>query len=71
MPHDIVVEMVRMGFIKVMDRHFAKLYTKIENIKMELLMLNRMVASIVDENKSRGKLVKMPQTQKCSRQQYP
>jgi hypothetical protein len=56
MPHDIVMEIVQMAFIKVMKGHFTKLYTKIDNLKMELSTLITMVASIVDENNRLGEV---------------
>jgi len=40
-----------MAVIKVMERHFPKLCSKIDNVKTEVSMVKTMVASLIEENK--------------------
>jgi len=56
MPPEVAMELVRTAFTKVLDGHFAKLYLKINNLKMEVLTLNTTVASLVEENKKLGRI---------------
>jgi len=51
LPVEIVEELVGRAFISVMEGHFAKLYTKIDNLKTEVSTLTTTVASLVEENK--------------------
>jgi len=39
MPQEVAKEMVGTAFIKAMDGQFAKLYSKIDNLKMEVSTL--------------------------------
>jgi len=56
MPIEIVEELVGKAFISVMDGHFAKLYSKIDNLKTEVSTLKTTVASLVEENKKLGEV---------------
>jgi len=54
MPVEIVEELVSNGFMSVMEEHFAKLYRKIENLKVAVSTLKTTVVSLVEENKKMG-----------------
>jgi len=56
MPIEIVEELVGKAFISVMEGHFTKLYSKIDNLKMEVSTLKTTVASLVEENKKFGEV---------------
>jgi len=56
LPVEIVEELVGKAFISVMEGHFAKLYTKIDNLKTEVSTLKTTVASLVEENKQIGEV---------------
>jgi len=56
LPIEIVEELVGKAFISVMEGHFAKLYTKMDNLKTEVSMLKTTVASLVEENKKIGEV---------------
>jgi len=56
MPQDMAEKIVGTAVIKVMEGHFAKLYSKINNLKMEVSMLKTTVASLVEENKKMGEV---------------
>jgi len=56
MAEDTAQKMVSSAFLKVMDRHFAKLYSKIDILIKEMSMLKASVASLVEENKKLTKL---------------
>jgi len=56
LPIEIVEELVGKAFISVMEGHFAKLYSKIDNLKTEVSTLKTTVASLVEENKKLGKV---------------
>jgi hypothetical protein len=56
MPQDVAEKIVGMAVIKVMEGHFAKLYSKIDNLKMEVSTLKTTVASLVEENKKLGEV---------------
>jgi len=56
LPSEIVEELVGKAFISVMEGHFAKLYTKIDNLKTEVSTLKTTVASLVEENKKMGEV---------------
>ena len=56
LPVEIVEELVGKAFISVMEGHFAKLYTKIDNLKTEVSTLKTTVASLVEENKKMGEV---------------
>jgi hypothetical protein len=51
MPQDIAEKIVGMAVIKVMEGHFVKLYSKIDNLKTDASMVKATVASLVEENK--------------------
>jgi hypothetical protein len=51
MPQDVAEKIVRTAVIKVMEGHFAKLYSKIDNLKAEVSTLKTTVASLVEEHK--------------------
>jgi len=56
MPQDMAEKIVGMAVIKVMEGHFAKLYSKIDNLKSEVSTLKTTVTSVVEENKKLGKV---------------
>jgi len=56
MPQDMAEKIVGTAVIKVMEGHFAKLYSKIDNLKTEVLTLKTTVASLVEENKKLGEV---------------
>jgi len=56
MPQDMAEKIVGMAVIKVMEGHFAKLYSKIDNLKTEVSTLKTTVASLVEENKKLGEV---------------
>jgi len=56
MPIEIVEELVGKAFISVMEGHFAKLYSKIDNLKTEVSTLKTTVVSLVEENKKMGEV---------------
>jgi len=56
LPIEIVEELVGKAFISGMEGHFAKLYTKIDNLKTEVSTLKTTVASLVEENKKMGEV---------------
>jgi len=56
MPIEIVEELVGKAFISVMEGHFTKLYSKIDNLKTEVSTLKTTVASLVKENKKLGEV---------------
>jgi len=56
MPHDVAEKIVGTAVIKVMEGHFAKLYSKIDNLKTEVSTLKTTVASLVEENKKLGEV---------------
>jgi len=56
MPQDVAEKIVGTAVIKVMEGHFAKLYSKIDNLKMEVSTLKTTVASLVEENKKLGEV---------------
>ena len=56
LPIEIVEELVGKACITVMEGHFAKLYTKIDNLKTEVSTLKTTVASLVEENKKMGEV---------------
>jgi len=56
MPIEIVEELVPKAFISVMEGHFAKLYTKIDNLKTEVSTPKTTVGSLVEENKKMGEV---------------
>jgi len=56
MPIAIVEELVGKACISVMEGHFAKLYTKINNLKTEVSTLKTTAASLVEENKQMGEV---------------
>jgi len=49
-------KIVGTAVIKVMEAHFAKLYSKIDNLKTEVSTLKTTVASLVEENKKLGEV---------------
>jgi len=53
---EIVEELVGRAFISVMEGHFAKLYMKIDNLKMEVSTLKTTVVSVLEENKKIGEI---------------
>jgi hypothetical protein len=55
-PQDMAEKIVGTAVIKVMEGHFAKLYSKINNLKTEVSTLKTTVASLVEENKMLGKV---------------
>jgi len=64
--HDAAMNMASKAFIKVIGGHFAKLYSKIDNLKTEETLLKTTVASLAEENKKLDKVrgnVPDPQTQ--------
>jgi len=56
LPIEIVEKLVGKAFISVMEGHFAKLYTKIDNLKTDGSTLRTMVTSHVEGNKSLGEV---------------
>jgi len=56
MPQDMAEKIVGTAVIKVMEGHFAKLYSKIDNLKTEVSTLKTTVASLVEENKKLGEV---------------
>ena len=56
MPQDMAEKIVGTAVIKVMEGHFAKLYSKINNLKTEVSTLKITVASLVEENKKLGEV---------------
>jgi hypothetical protein len=54
--HNVAEKIVGMAVIKVMEGHFAKLYSKINNLKTEVSMLKPTIASVVEENKKLGEV---------------
>jgi hypothetical protein len=56
MPQDVAEKILGTAVIKVMEGHFAKLYSKIDNLKMEVSMLKTTVVSLVEENKKLGEV---------------
>jgi hypothetical protein len=56
MPIDVAEKIVRTAVIKVMEGHFAKLYSKIDNLKTEVSMLKTTVACLLEENKKLGEV---------------
>ena len=50
MPHDMAEKIVGMAVIKVREGHFTKLYSKIDNLKTKVLILNTTEARLVEEN---------------------
>jgi hypothetical protein len=56
MAQDVAEKIVGTAVIKVMEGHFAKLYSKIDNLKTEVSMLKTTVASLVEENKKLGEV---------------
>ena len=56
MSNDMAEKIVGTAVIKVMNGHFTKLYSKIDNLKMELSTLTTTVASVVEENNKLGKV---------------
>jgi len=56
MPQDMIEMIVRMAVIKVMEGHFAKLYSKINNLKTEVSTLKTTIGSLVEENKKLGEV---------------
>jgi hypothetical protein len=56
MPQDVAEKIVGTAVIKVMEGHFAKLYSKIDNLKTEVLTLKTTVASLVEENQKLGEV---------------
>ena len=48
--------MVGKAFISVMEGHFEKLYSKMDNLKTEVSTLKTTVASLVEENKKMGEV---------------
>jgi len=56
MPQDMAEKIVGMAVIKVMEGHFAKLYSKIDNLKTEVSTLKTTIASLVEENKKLGEV---------------
>jgi len=56
LPIEIVEELVGKAFISVMEWHFAKLYTKIDNLQTEVSTLKITVASLVEENTKMGQV---------------
>jgi hypothetical protein len=64
--HDAAMNMVSKVFIKFIEGHFAKLYSKIDNLKTEETLLKTTVASLAVENKKLGEVrgnVPDPETQ--------
>jgi len=56
MPQDVAEKIVGMAVIKVMQGYFTKLHSKMDNLKTEVSMLQRTVASLVEENKQLGEV---------------
>jgi len=56
MPQDVAEKIVGTAVIKVMEGHFAKLYTKIDTLKRGVSMLKATVASLVEENRKLGEV---------------
>jgi uncharacterized coiled-coil DUF342 family protein len=56
MPQDVAEKIVGTAVVKVMEGHFAKLYSKIDNLETEVSTLKTTVASLVEENKMLGKV---------------
>jgi hypothetical protein len=56
MPVDVAEKIVGTAVIKVMEGHFAKLYSKIDNLKTEVSTLKTTVASLVEEIKKLGEV---------------
>jgi len=56
MSQDMAEKIVGTAAIKLMEGHFAKLYSKIDNLKTEVSMLKTTVASLVEENKKLGEV---------------
>ena len=56
MENEMAEEIVGKAFTKVMDTRFAKLYSKIDNLKTEVSTLKTTVASLVEENKKLGEV---------------
>jgi hypothetical protein len=56
MPVDVAEEIVGTAVIKVMEGHFQKLYSKIDNLKTEVSTLKTTVASLVEEKKKLGEV---------------
>jgi hypothetical protein len=56
MPIEIVEELVGKACISVMEGHFAKLYSKLDNLKTEVSMFKTTVASLVEENTKLGEV---------------
>jgi len=56
MPQGMAEKIVGTAVIKVMEGHFAKLYSKIDNLKTEVSTLKTTVASLVEENKKLGEV---------------
>jgi hypothetical protein len=48
------MEVVGTAFTSGMDGHLAKLYSIIDNLRMEVLTLKPTVSSLVEENKKLG-----------------
>jgi len=74
MPQDVAEKIVGTAVIKVMEGHFAKLYSKIDNLKTEVSTLKTIVASLVEENKKLGEVgryVPDPEKQQTTTPQTP
>jgi hypothetical protein len=56
MPQDMAEKIVGTAVIKVMEGHFTKLYSKIDNLKTEVSTLKTTVASLLEENKKLGEV---------------
>jgi hypothetical protein len=56
MPQDMAEKIVGTAIIKVMEGHFAKLYSKIDNLKTEASTIITTVVSLVEENKKLGEV---------------
>ena len=56
MPQDMVEKIVGTAVTKVMEGHFATLYSKIDNLKTEVSTLKTTVASLVEEYKKLGEV---------------
>jgi len=56
MDNDMAMEIVGTAFTKVMEGHFAKLYSKIDNLKTEVSTLNTTFARLVEENEKLGEV---------------
>jgi hypothetical protein len=53
---DVAEKIVGTAVVKVMEGHFPKLYSKIDNLKTEVLTLKTTVANLVEENKKLGEV---------------